>query len=201
MSITNIVMAGVGGQGSILSTHVLGRAVARASLHVVTSEVHGMSQRGGTVTTTIRFGEEVWSSAIPLGEADYVVAFEELEAARHLDYLKPNGVLITSDQRIRPGIESLKRAAYPDDVIALALGRCRDTAEVPAVAIAQELGNVKLAGSVVLGVLALYLDLPEEAWLQAIDECVPRKTVAANIEAWRRGYAWRLAREKAVLAF
>jgi len=201
MSITNIVLAGVGGQGSVLATQVLARALANAGERVVTSEVHGMSQRGGTVITTIRFGDDAWSSVIPVGEADYLVAFEELEAARHLEYLRPGGVAITSDQRIQPSTEALKRSPYPDDVGALAEGHCREFVEVPALAIAQELGNAKLAGSVVLGALALYLDLPEPAWLDAIAETVPPRTVEANVAAFRRGQGWRRAKERAVLAF
>lgn len=201
MSITNIVLAGVGGQGSVLATQVLARALANAGEQVVTSEVHGMSQRGGTVITTIRFGDDAWSSVIPVGEADYLVAFEELEAARHLEYLRPCGVAITSDQRIQPGTEALKRSPYPDDVTSLAEGRCRELVEVPALAIAQELGNAKLAGTVVLGALALYLEIPEEAWNAAISDTVPPKTIEKNIEAFRRGFAWRRAKERAVLAF
>lgn len=200
MSITNIVLAGVGGQGSVLATQVLARALANAGKQVVTSEVHGMSQRGGTVITTIRFGDETWSPVIPAGEADYLVAFEELEAARHLEYLRPDGVAITSDQRIQPNAEALKRSPYPEDVQALAAGRCRELLEVPALAIAQELGNAKLAGTVVLGALALYLDIPEDAWLAAISETVPPKTVAKNGEAFRRGLEWRRARQGAVPA-
>lgn len=201
MSITNIVLAGVGGQGSVLATQVLGRAACNAGLRVVTSEVHGMSQRGGTVLTSMRFGTEVWSPSIPAGEADFVVAFEQLEAARHIDYLRPNGVLIMNDQRIRPTTESLKRAAYPEDVAALAEGHCRECIEVPALAIAQELGNVKLASSVVLGALSLYLEFPEQAWLDAIATTVPPVTIHGNVEAFQRGAGWRRARERAVLAF
>lgn len=201
MSITNIVLAGVGGQGSVLATQVLGRAAANAGLHVVTSEVHGMSQRGGTVLTSMRFGPEVWSPSIPAGEADFVVAFEQLEAARHIEYLRPNGVLIMNDQRIRPSTESLKRAAYPEDVGALAEGHCRECIEVPALAIAQELGNPKLASSVVLGVLSLYLDFPEQAWLDAIARSVPPVTIHRNVEAFQRGAAWRRAKEKEAVAF
>jgi indolepyruvate ferredoxin oxidoreductase, beta subunit len=201
MSITNIVLAGVGGQGSVLATQVLGRAACNAGLHVVTSEVHGMSQRGGTVLTSMRFGSEVWSPSIPAGEADFVVAFEQLEAARHIELLRPNGVLIMNDQRIRPGTESLKRAAYPDDVAALAEGHCRESIEVPALAIAQDLGNPRLASSVMLGTLSLYLEFPESAWIEALEATVPPATVQKNIEAFQRGVQWRRARERAVVAF
>ena len=201
MSITNIVLAGVGGQGSVLATQVLGRAASNAGMHVVTSEVHGMSQRGGTVLTGIRFGTEVWSASIPTGEADFVVAFEQLEAARHIEFLRPGGVLIMNDQRIQPSTESLKRAAYPDDVPALAQGHCRECVEVPALAIAQELGNPRLAGSVVLGTLSVYLEFPDQAWIDALTSTVPPTTVAANLEAFRRGATWRVAREKEAVAF
>lgn len=160
-----------------------------------------MSQRGGTVTTTMRYGPEVWSASIPLGEADYLVAFEQLEAARHLDWVRPAGVLVMNDQRIRPTSESLKRAPYPEDVAALAMGHCREVIEVPALAIAQELGNPRLASSVVLGALSLYLEFPEQAWLDAIATTVPPITIHGNVEAFRLGAGWRRARERAVLAF
>ncbi|HSJ13794.1 MAG TPA: indolepyruvate oxidoreductase subunit beta [Longimicrobiales bacterium] len=201
MSVTNIVLAGVGGQGSVLATKVLGRAASNAGLRVVTSELHGMSQRGGTVITTVRYGSEAWSPAIPQGEADYLVAFEQLEAARHLDWLRPCGVLIMNDQRIRPTSESLRRAAYPEDIGPLTDGRCRECVEVPALAIAKSLGNPRLASSVVLGALSLYLEFPEDAWLGAIGASVPPATVQDNIEAFLLGAAWRRARERAVLAF
>lgn len=201
MSITNIVLAGVGGQGSVLATQVLGRAACNSGLHVVTSEVHGMSQRGGTVLTGMRFGTEVWSASIPVGEADFVVAFEQLEAARHIEFLRPGGVLIMNDQRIQPTTESLKRAAYPADVAGLAEGHCRECVEVPALAIAQELGNPRLAGSVVLGTLSVYLEFPDSAWIDALTGTVPPKTVDANLEAFKRGAVWRVAREKGAVAF
>ena len=201
MSVTNIVLAGVGGQGSVLATQALGRAAASADARVVTSEVHGMSQRGGTVLTAMRFGPEVWSASIPQGEADFLVAFEQLEAARHLDWLRPCGVLVMNDQRIRPTSESLKRAAYPEDVAALANGRCRECIEVPALAVAKSLGNPRLAGSVVLGALSLYLEFPEQAWLDAIAASVPPVTIHGNVEAFQAGAGWRRARERAVLAF
>jgi len=201
MSTTNIVLAGVGGQGSVLATQVLARALGNAGERVVTSEVHGMSQRGGTVVTAIRFGADAWSPVVPEGEADYLVAFEELEAARHLTYLRPCGIAITSDQRIQPNTEALKQSPYPGDLASLAEGRCRELLQVPALAIARELGNPKLAGTVVLGALSLYLEIPEEAWLDAIAETVPARTVEANLEAFRRGQAWRRAKERAVLAF
>lgn len=201
MSITNIVLAGVGGQGSVLATQVVGRAAANSGAHVVTSEVHGMSQRGGTVITTVRYGPEVWSAAIPQGEADYLVAFEQLEAARHLDWLRPCGVVVMSEQRIRPTSEALKRASYPEDVAALASSRCRECVEVPALALAQQLGNPRLASSVVLGALSLYLEFPEQAWLDAIAATVPPITIHGNVEAFRLGAGWRRARERAVLAF
>jgi indolepyruvate ferredoxin oxidoreductase beta subunit len=201
MSITNIVLAGVGGQGSILATQVLGRAAANAGVRVVTSEVHGMSQRGGTVLTTMRYGTEVWSASIPQGEADFVIAFEQLEAARHVEWLRPEGVLIMNDQRIRPTSEALKRAAYPEDVSALARELCRECIEVPALAVASSLGNPRLAGSVVMGAVSLYLEFPKEAWLEAIATTVPPVTIHGNVEAFQLGAAWRRARERAVLAF
>ncbi|MEJ2502885.1 MAG: 2-oxoacid:acceptor oxidoreductase family protein, partial [Gemmatimonadota bacterium] len=119
-AVTNIVLAGVGGQGSVLATRVLAAAAEKAGHDVVTSEVHGMSQRGGTVVTTVRFGPTVLSPAVPAGEADFVVAFERLEAARQLDRVREGGVVLVNDQRIAPSIETLKVADYPDDLEARA---------------------------------------------------------------------------------
>ena len=160
-----------------------------------------MSQRGGTVITTVRFGTEVWSAVIPQGEADFLLAFEQLEAARHLDWLRPCGVLLVNDQQIRPASEALRRAPYPNDVLALAEGRCRECVTVPALGIAQELGNPRLAGAVMLGALSEYLEFPEQAWIDAIAETVPPVTIHANLDAFQRGASWRHAQERAIHAF
>jgi indolepyruvate ferredoxin oxidoreductase beta subunit len=188
-SITNIVLAGVGGQGSVLATRVLATAAELAGHEVVTSEVHGMSQRGGTVVTTVRFGEEVLASAIPEGDADFLVAFERLEAARHLPWIREGGMALVNDQRIAPSIEALKAADYPAD---LARATARDVSVLvyPALRLAQELGNEKLSSTIMLGGLSDFLFISREDWLEAIRRNVPPKTIEANEVAFDTGAEW-----------
>lgn len=188
--ITNIILAGVGGQGSVLATRVLATAAQLAGHEVVTSEVHGMSQRGGTVVTTVRYGPEVLSSAIPEGEADFLVAFERLEATRHLGWVREGGVAVINDQRIAPSIEALKHAAYPDDLAARADARGITALLFPALRLAQELGNDKLASTVLLGALSDYIVLDRGHWMEAIRRTVPPRTVAANEAAFATGAEW-----------
>jgi indolepyruvate ferredoxin oxidoreductase, beta subunit len=196
----DIVLAGVGGQGSVLATHVLGRAAILAELPVVTSEVHGMSQRGGSVVTAVRLGRHEAAPLVPAGTADFLVGFEPLEGVRQLDLLRPAGIAILAEERILPVIESLRGVPYPanlEDVAAQAVS----VVMVPAVAIATDLGNARLASSVLLGVLSVYLDIPTDAWESAIAELVPAHTAERNVAAFRQGATWRTVREKAVTAF
>lgn len=188
--ITNIVLAGVGGQGSVLATRIIATAAGLAGHEVVTSEVHGMSQRGGTVTTTVRYGAEVLSSAIPDGEADFLVAFEWLEAARHLPMVKRGGIMIASDQRIAPSIEALKHADFPADLQERADARGVTTHLYPALRLARELGNEKLSNTVLLGALSDFLFVDRRHWMEAIRRAVPPKTIEANEAAFDTGSEW-----------
>ena len=185
----NLVLAGVGGQGSVLATEIVGRAAALAGHEVVTSEVHGMSQRGGTVVTAVRYGAAPGAPAVPMGEADFLVAFEKLEALRFLPWIRPGGAVVVNDQRIRPTVESLKAAEYPEDVVAHCRERAGTVVESPALAIAQALGNPKLTSVALLGSLSELLDLPGEAWEKAVAGAVPAKTAEANLEAFAEGAA------------
>lgn len=186
----NIVFAGVGGQGSVLATAVVAAAVRRAGHNVVTSEVHGMSQRGGTVTTAVRYGADVFAPVVGEGEADVLVAFERLEAARHFPLLIPGGLAIVNDHRISPTIESLKTAEYPDDLPSIADEFGVNLAVFPATELALQLNDARLSSIVLLGCLANFLDLPIEAWRGGIAETVPAHTVAANIAAFMAGEEW-----------
>lgn len=188
--VTSIVLAGVGGQGSVLATRVVARAAELAGHEVVTSEVHGMSQRGGTVVTTVRYGDEVLSSAIPEGEADFLVAFERLEAARHLSLIRPGGAVVVNDQRIAPSIEALRSVDYPSDLQGRAAERGVTLQLYPALRLARELGNDKLSSTVMLGALSNYLFLDHDHWKQAIRESVPPATVPANEVAFETGAEW-----------
>lgn len=187
---TNIVLAGVGGQGSVLATRILAHAAELAGYDVATSEVHGMAQRGGTVVTTVRYGAGVLSSAIPEGEADFLVAFELLEGARHGALLRQGGVALVNDQRIAPSIEALRTADYPADPAA---GLDADRVAVlvyPALRLARELGTEKLVSTVLLGALSDFLSIDREHWLEAIRRTVPRGTVEANMVAFDTGAEW-----------
>jgi len=189
-TITNVVLAGVGGQGSILATRILARAAELAGHEVVTSEVHGMSQRGGTVVTTVRFGDEVLSSGIPDGEADFLVAFERLEAARHLGVVRDGAHVLANDQRISPSLEALKAADYPGDLLAMAAARAANLQLFPALRLARELGNDRLSGTIMLGALSNFLFIPRDHWKQAIRQAVPPKTIQANEAAFDTGAEW-----------
>lgn len=149
-----------------------------------------MSQRGGTVTTTVRYGNEVLSSAIPDGEADFLVAFEWLEAARHLPLVKPGGVIIGSDQRIAPSIEALKHAGYPADLEERAAEQAVAIHLYPALRLARELGNEKLSNTVLLGALSDFVFIDREHWMEAIRRSVPPRTVEANEAAFDIGSEW-----------
>lgn len=190
--ITNIILVGVGGQGSVLAGQIIARVATLAGLSVVTSEVHGMAQRGGSVFSTVRYGKDVLSPAVPEGSADVLVAFEKLEALRYLNYLKVDGLALVNDQRILPSIESLKLAPYPDDktLEETLRRRTEHVFIVPALEIAQGLGNPALANTAMLGVLSNFLDLPHAEWRQAITELVPPKTVELNLLAFDEGLTW-----------
>jgi indolepyruvate ferredoxin oxidoreductase beta subunit len=151
-----------------------------------------MAQRGGSVFSTVRYGEDVLSPAVPEGAADVLLAFEKLEALRYLSYLKADGLALVNDQRIVPSIESLKLAPYPDDktIEETLRRRAGMVLIVPALAIAQGLGVPALVNTVMLGALSVFLELPHEKWRQAITELVPPKTVELNLAAFNEGLDW-----------
>nr|BAL56832.1 indolepyruvate ferredoxin oxidoreductase, beta subunit [uncultured Acetothermia bacterium] len=190
--ITNIVVVGVGGQGSVLAGQIIARTAVLAGLSVATSEVHGMAQRGGSVFSTVRYGKGVLSPAVPEGAADILLAFEKLEALRYLNYLRVDGLALVNDQRILPSVESLKLTPYPDDKTLE--GTLRRRTEhvfiVPALEVAQGLGHPALVNTVMLGALSQFLDLPRAEWRQAITELVPPKTVELNLLAFEEGLTW-----------
>jgi indolepyruvate ferredoxin oxidoreductase, beta subunit len=188
--VTSVVLAGVGGQGSVLATRIVARAAELAGHEVVTSEVHGMSQRGGTVVTTVRYGDEVLSSAVPEGEADFLVAFERLEAARHLALVRPGGAVLVNDQRIAPSIEALRSADYPSDLQARAAERGVTLQLYPALRLARELGSDRLSSTVMLGALSNYVFIDRAHWKEAVRESVPPATIDANEVAFDTGAEW-----------
>jgi len=186
---TNIMIVGVGGQGTLLASKTLGKLLVAEGFDVKVSEVHGMSQRGGSVVTYVRFGEKVYSPIIDKGQADYIVSFEKLEAARWLQYLKPGGQLITNLHETDPMPVITGAMTYPENLIEKmeALGVKVDA--IDALQLAEEAGTSKAVNLVLMGRLSKYFDITEEAWLKAIEACVPAKFLELNKKAFALGRA------------
>ena len=187
MKITNIMIVGVGGQGSLLASKLLGNLLTDEGYDVKVSEVHGMSQRGGSVVTYVRFGEKVYSPIIDKGEADFIVAFEKIEAARYASYLKPDGKIIVNTQEIDPMPVITGAAEYPHGALdALgALGLSVDAMD--ALAPATEAGSPKAVNIVLMGRLSKYMDIPTEKWLAAVEKSVNPKFKDMNLSAFKLG--------------
>ena len=187
MKTKNVMIVGVGGQGSLLASKLLGRLLLTKGYDVKVSEVHGMSQRGGSVVTYVRFGENVYSPVIDKGEADFVVSFELLEAARWTGYLRQGGRIITNTQQINPMPVITGAAAYPADLdrkIAEA-GAAIDA--IDALALAEKAGSAKAVNIVLMGHLSRYFDFSLEEWLDAIEKSVPAKFLEMNKKAFMLG--------------
>ncbi|MHB1293821.1 MAG: indolepyruvate oxidoreductase subunit beta [Anaerolineae bacterium] len=194
---TNFLLAGVGGQGILLAADVVARVGLAQGYDVKKSEIHGMAQRGGSVTSHVRWGRQVWSPTITPGEADYVLAFERLEALRYLAMLRSGGTLLVSDYRIAPVTVSSGDDRYPtpeDEARMYAEAHIQPT-YVPAIAIAEGLGQTRVNNVVMLGALSATLDLPEAVWLDTIAERVPERFVELNRRAFMAGRDFVLARE------
>jgi indolepyruvate ferredoxin oxidoreductase beta subunit len=186
----NFLLAGVGGQGTILASDVLAQVALAAGYDVKKSEVHGMAQRGGSVNTHVRWdAERVYSPLIGLGEADVLLVFEEAEALRYAGYLKAGGVAVVNRQVIEPITVTSGGARYPtEEELKTIYDELTDRLYiVPGADIARELGNARAANVVLLGALSTFLPVPQETWLQVIEGRVPPKYVALNREAFLRG--------------
>ena len=187
METKNIMIVGVGGQGSLLASKLLGRLLLTKGYDIKVSEVHGMSQRGGSVVTYVRFGEKVYSPVIDKGEADFIVSFELLEAARWTEFLKPGGKLIANTQQINPMPVIIGTAEYPKDLADKIRAAGIDLDAMDALSLAEEAGSAKAVNLVLMGRLSRYFDIPEEEWLQAIEASVPPKFLDMNIKAFKLG--------------
>lgn len=184
----NIMIVGVGGQGSLLASKLLGHLLLSEGFDVKVSEVHGMSQRGGSVVTYVRFGEKVYSPIIDKGQADFIVSFEKLEAARYLEYLKADGRIVVNTQEIDPMPVITGATTYPADLIAKmeALGAKVDAMDC--LSLAEQAGSSKAVNIVLMGRLSRYFDeIPVEKWQKAIEECVPAKFLELNQKAFLLG--------------
>ena len=188
MKTTNIMIVGVGGQGSLLASKLLGKLLVDEGFDVKVSEVHGMSQRGGSVVTYVKFGNKVFSPIIDKGEADFIVSFEKLEAARWVEFLKEGGTIVTNTQRIDPMPVITGAAEYPDDIIdqIKALGINIDAFD--ALSSARDAGSSKAVNIVLMGRLAKYLNIPAEKWKKAICDTVPAKFTSVNLKAFEFGF-------------
>ena len=190
MKTVNIMIVGVGGQGSLLASKLLGKVLLDAGYDVKVSEVHGMSQRGGSVVTYVRFGDKVASPIIDLGESDFILSFEKLEAARYAEYLAPNGKIIVNTQEIDPMPVIVGKAVYPSHILNELESKDVTVDAVDALSLAEQAGTAKAVNVVLLGRLARSLpDLPRESWLDAIRSSVKPKFVDVNLRAFDLGYA------------
>ena len=187
METVNIMIVGVGGQGSLLASKMLGHLLVERGYDVKVSEVHGMSQRGGNVVTYVRFGDKVYSPIIDKGEADYIVSFELLESARWLEYLKPTGTIVTNTQQMEPMPVIAGLAKYPENLVEKLRAKGVTVDAMDCLKLAEEAGSAKAVNLVLMGRLSHYFDLPEEAWMKSLEANVPAKFLEMNKKAFLLG--------------
>lgn len=183
----NIMIVGVGGQGTLLASRILGNTVINEGYDVKVSEVHGMSQRGGSVVTYVKYGDKVHSPIVDRGEADIILAFELLEAYRAIPYLKDGGKIIINNQQIDPMPVITGAAAYPENITQKIAENC-DTTVVNALELAEKAGNYKAVNVVLIGVMAKTTDIAYEKWVETIKTTVPEKFLDVNLKAFELGY-------------
>ena len=185
---TNILIVGVGGQGIVLAGDVIGLAARLSGQEAKASEIHGMSQRGGSVVSEVRYGVHVSSPLIPPPGANFVLAFEMLEALRGLERMRPGGLVIANRQRITPASVTYGSAVYPEDAEEQLLAACPKAVIIDALAEAKAAGNARAVNSVLLGMLAHHTALPRQNWEAALSQTVKPQYVAVNLAAFTRGY-------------
>lgn len=188
MDTKSIMIVGVGGQGSLLASKLLGRLLMDEGYDVKVSEVHGMSQRGGSVVTYVRFGDKVYSPVVTEGEADIIIAFEKLEAARYAKYLKKDGTIVVNTQQIDPMPVIIGAATYPTEVLAEISEKGLKVEAMDALTLANEAGSPKAVNIVLMGKASKYFDIPYESWITAIENTVAPKFVEMNKKAFELGY-------------
>ena len=187
MNTKSIMIVGVGGQGSLLASKLLGRLLMDEGYDVKVSEVHGMSQRGGSVVTYVRYGEKVYSPIITEGEADIIISFEKLEAARYAKFLKKDGLVVVNTQQIDPMPVIIGAATYPESVLTELTDKGLNVEALDALSLAVEAGSPKAVNIVLMGRLSHYFDLPEDAWMRAMEAIVPAKFLELNKKAFALG--------------
>lgn len=187
-TVKSVIIVGVGGQGTLLASRILGYAMMQQGYDVKVSEVHGMSQRGGSVITYVRYGNKVYSPVIESGEADIILAFEQLEAARYLPFLKKDGWVVTSTQQIDPMPVITGAAQYPENLIDKIKAQGAKLSAVDALELAQKAGFPKAVNVVLIGAMAKIMEIPEAVWMDALSSCVPQKFIDMNKQAFLLGY-------------
>lgn len=185
--ITNILLVGVGGQGILLASEILSEAAMLAGFDVKKSEIHGMSQRGGSVVSHVRYGAEVFSPIVPEGEGDILFGFELMETCRSLPLLKPGGTVVANDLQISPPSVLMGQEPYPDGLAGRIKARFADFLLVDGQKIAADAGNVRAANTVLLGAVSRRLSIPEEYWMKALEKMVPSRAVDVNKRAFLMG--------------
>ncbi|HIR89042.1 MAG TPA: indolepyruvate oxidoreductase subunit beta [Candidatus Fimimorpha faecalis] len=187
METKNIMIVGVGGQGTLLTSRILGGLALEAGYDVKLSEVHGMAQRGGSVVTYVRYGENVAEPIVEEGCADVLIAFEQLEAMRYAHFLKKNGVLICNTQEIDPMPVVIGAASYPENILPQ-LSKEYTVYSIDAMNEAKQLGNSRVFNTIVLGIAAQHMDFTKEQWYDVIKKTVPVKSIDINLQAFETGY-------------
>ena len=183
----NIMVVGVGGQGTLLTSRIIGKTALAKGFDVKLSEVHGMAQRGGSVVTFVRYGEKVYEPVCEEGSVDVLISFERLEALRYAHFLKPDGVIVVNDARIDPMTVVIGAKTYPENIIEN-LKKEHKLYVIDGAKIARELGNSKVLNSVILGYAANFIGFDKELWIDTVKKTVPQKTVEINEKAFCRGY-------------
>ena len=181
------MIVGVGGQGTLLASKLLGRLLLKKGYDVKVSEVHGMSQRGGSVVTYVRYGEKVYSPVVDKGEADFIISFEMLEAARWVEYLKKGGTIVTNTQEINPMPVIIGAAEYPQNLAEKIAEKGINIEAFDALSLAEEAGTSKAVNLVLLGRISKYFDFTDEEWMDAIEKSVPAKFLELNKKAFSLG--------------
>ena len=198
-NVTNVLLCGVGGQGVLLASEVLALVAAEEKAQVKQTEVHGVAQRGGSVVSHLRFGDQVYSPTVRTGTADILVAFERLEAVRYGHYLKPGGLMLINDIEVMPG-QIGEYQPYPTGIIEFLYRKGFQVQEIPATAQAKALGNSKVGSLILLGALSAHLDLSQQAWESVIRKRIPPKLVDINLQAFKVGVEMGQARTQAAVA-
>jgi indolepyruvate ferredoxin oxidoreductase beta subunit len=186
MSVTNVLIAGVGGQGVILSSEILALAALADGLDVKQGEFHGVAQRGGAVFSHVRFGDQVHSPMSPRSQVDYLLALERLEALRYAHFVRPGGTIIVNDHKVEP-IRMADQRPYPDEGVDFLKAQGFQVVLVPATTTAIELGNYRAANVILLGTLAGHLEIPQDVWTRTLEERIPAKLLDLNRKAFSAG--------------